>query len=392
MLRFLDSIRNGTLDPTALIYAESTRRSYAMELSKYEDVEQVHTAGVNTLDIESIEGRYMLSGSSDGTVVIHDTDNLRGTPKYTCQVISKIDRNYKKGHKFSVETVQWSPIDTGMFTSSDLDGSLKIWDTNTMKTVGEFRLLKRIYQHHISPIATAHNLIAVARTTAHVTLVDLKSGCCTHELRGHSGMVMCAKWSPNHEFMLASGSCDNSLLLWDIRTPKSVLHRFDPHNKSSASRKVSSAHNGRVNGLVFSHDGFYLYSYGTDNNLFAWNLSTGCKETVNFGKIENESRKAIKFDVTRNSNPSVIFVPCQGRICVYETQNGILINKLVGHFNSVNCCVVHPFTPEVYSGANDHNILVWTPYHDQSEAYSDYLQNGDGKTRETNVTNDDWSD
>lgn len=36
-----------------------------------------------------------------------------------------------------METVQWYPHDTGMFTSSSFDKTLKIWDTNTLQ-VREF--------------------------------------------------------------------------------------------------------------------------------------------------------------------------------------------------------------------------------------------------------------
>jgi len=36
-------------------------------------------------------------------------------------------------HKFSVETVQWYPHDTGMFVSSSFDKTMKVWDTETLK-------------------------------------------------------------------------------------------------------------------------------------------------------------------------------------------------------------------------------------------------------------------
>lgn len=42
-------------------------------------------------------------------------------------------RSHPDVHKFSVETVQWYPHDTGMFTSSSFDKTLKIWDTNTLQ-------------------------------------------------------------------------------------------------------------------------------------------------------------------------------------------------------------------------------------------------------------------
>ncbi len=42
-------------------------------------------------------------------------------------------RSNRHVHKFSVETVQWYPYDTGMFVSSSFDKTMKVWDTETLK-------------------------------------------------------------------------------------------------------------------------------------------------------------------------------------------------------------------------------------------------------------------
>lgn len=42
-------------------------------------------------------------------------------------------RSSRHVHKFSVETVQWYPYDTGMFVSSSFDKTVKVWDTETLK-------------------------------------------------------------------------------------------------------------------------------------------------------------------------------------------------------------------------------------------------------------------
>lgn len=87
MLKLLDAVKAGTLEPVSLKYTESSRRAGSLELSKYRDVERIHKGGVNAIDIEDIEGRYMLSGGSNGALSIHDLDNLTGQPQYTCRAI-----------------------------------------------------------------------------------------------------------------------------------------------------------------------------------------------------------------------------------------------------------------------------------------------------------------
>ena len=75
----------------------------------------------------------LLSGGADGYIVIHDLCNMSGSVKYTCPSVGTIALNNRHRHKYSVETVLWYPLDTGMFTSSGTDKILKIWDTNRLK-------------------------------------------------------------------------------------------------------------------------------------------------------------------------------------------------------------------------------------------------------------------
>lgn len=285
---------------------------------------------------------------------------------------------------------------------------LKVWDTNTMKPADTFQMEGRIYQHHMSSVATKHCLIAVGSTNAQVLLVDLKSGSSTHELRGHQRTVLTVSWSTSDEHLLASGSCDNRILLWDIRSARSFLRSLDQHNGAeddcrSSSSSSCTAHGGHVNGLRFSRDGLFLVSFGTDNRLRLWNTSNGRKEIINFGKTPNESRRTVRFDVSHDVTPALVYVPSEGNIFAYDVQTGARVNSLLGHYNSVNCCVFHPFHQELYSGANDRNLLVWTAEAEQTRAYEDHLRQkasvGDGhhippsmtSFVRRNVTADTWS-
>lgn len=400
MIKYLENVKLGLLEPLSLMYAESTKRSYSLELSKHRDVERVHSGGVNAIDIETIEGRYVLSGGSNGALYIHDLDNLTGQPQYTCRTICKIDSKSEYAHQHSVETVQWYPSDTGIFTSSGMDRQLRIWDTNTMKPADSYQLEGRIYQHHMSPIATKHCLIAVGSSSSQVVLVDLKSGSATHELRGHRSTVLTVRWSTRNEYLLASGSCDNRILLWDVRSARGFLQSLDQHNgvADGSSAQSSTAHNGHVNGLCFTQNGLFLVSFGTDNRLRLWNTFTGHKEIVNFGKIPNESKRAIRFDVSHNCIPDLVYVPSEGNILAYDLHLGFKVKTLLGHYNSVNCCTFHPFHQELYSGANDRNLLIWTPDGEQTRAYDEYLRTKSQESKRSttaislrNVTADTWS-
>ncbi|KAJ8413989.1 hypothetical protein AAFF_G00065870 [Aldrovandia affinis] len=364
MLGFLSARQTGLDDPLRLRRAESTRRVLRLELNPDRDVDRIHGNGINTLDIEVIEGRYMLSGGADGVIVIYDLENGSGKPQYTCKAVCTVGRSNRHVHKFSVETVQWYPHDTGMFVSSSFDKTMKVWDTETLKPAEVFQFEGNVYCHHLSPIARKHSLIAVGSKESKVQLCDLKSGARIHVLQGHRGEVLSVRWSPRYEHILATASADSGVRLWDVRKASGSLFTLDQHNgeKSKASTEAANtAHNGRVNGLCFTGDGLHLLTTGTDDRMRLWNSATGENTLVNYGKVANESRKGLKFAVSQGCSPEFAFVPCGSSVAVYGLHTGELITTLRGHYNYVDCCEFHASYQELYSGGKDCNILAWVP-------------------------------
>lgn len=364
MLGFLCGRQTGLDDPLRLRRAEATRRVLSLELNKNKDIQRIHASGVSTLDIEPVEGRYMLSGGSDGVIVLYDLENFSRTPCYTCEAVCSIGRSHPDVHKFSVETVQWYPHDTGMFTSSSFDKTLKVWDTNTLQPAEVFNFEETVYSHHMSPVATKHCLIAVGTKSPKVQLCDLKSGSCSHILQGHYQEVLAVCWSPRYEYILATASADTRVKLWDVRRASACLINLDQQNgkKSEASGESGhTAHNGRANGLCFTSDGLHLLTIGTDDRMRLWNSSSGENTLVNYGKVYNDCRKGLKFTVSHGCSPEFAFVPYGSTVAIYTIFSGELITMLRGHYNPVDCCVFQPNFQELYSSGRDGNILAWVP-------------------------------
>lgn len=63
---------------------------------------------------------------------------------------------------------------------------------------------------------------------------------------------------------------------------------------------------------------------------------------VNYGKVVNESRKGVKFTVSRGCSPEFVFVPCGSSVAVYGLHTGEMVTMLRGHYNNVDCCEFHP--------------------------------------------------
>ncbi|KAM3847215.1 DNA excision repair protein ERCC-8 isoform 2-T2 [Vipera latastei] len=368
MLGFLSARQVGVDDPLRLRRAEATRRVLSLELNKNNDVERIHGSGINTLDIEPIENRYMLSGGSDGTIVLYDLENFSGTPCYTCKVICSVGRNHPGVHKYSVETVQWYPHDTGMFTSSSFDKTLKIWDTNTLQLADVFHFDGTVYSHHTSPVATRHCLIAVGTKSSKVQLCDFKSGSCSHILQGHTQEILAVSWSPRYEFILATGSADSRVKLWDVRRASACLLTLDQHNGEKS--KAASEANDRMR---------------------LWNSSSGENTLVNYGKVSNESKKGLRFTVSHGCSSEFAFVPCSSTVAVYTIYSGDLITTLRGHYSSVDCCVFQPNFQELYSSGRDGNILAWMPYLKEREPDDTHAEKLSSKQCLNSAYEDAWS-
>ena len=391
MLHFLNCRCLGLHEAYTLTRAEKTRRTFSIKLSQHGNIDQIHKSGVNCIDIDPVEGKYLLSSSSHGKIGIHDIECCSFKNKFHCNSIMEADRNHMGNHRQSIETIQWYPHDSGMFVSSSADKTVRVWDTNALEVVETFKFEGIVYHHQMSKVARKHCFIATGTDDSRVYLCDLKSGSATHILRGHSSSVLSVAWSPQNEYLLVSGSRDNKVLLWDIRKAVGSLLSFDQHNGKSSSRTsaIRTAHNGHINGMCFTSNGFHLLTYGTDDRLRLWDVFSGLNTLVNYGQVSNPCRKGIKICVSGDTQHEVVFVPTESNISVFEILSGKHVCDLIGHYNTVNCCTFQQDYQGLFSGANDCNILAWLPDMDrQGEINKD---EGETSDKKENVFQDSWS-
>lgn len=143
-----------------------------------------------------------------------------------------------------------------------------------------------------------HCLIAAATSDPNVRLCDLRTGGATHSLvggssiicqlytfqgwhakltAGHKREVLSCQWSPRDEYILATGSSDCTIRIWDVRKAKPCLYSLDQHStgKTVTSGQFNStvtAHSGKINGLKFTGDGLFLVSAGHDEKVRVWDI------------------------------------------------------------------------------------------------------------------------
>lgn len=267
------------------------------------------------------------------------------------------------GHRFGITHLSFYPFDSDAFLSCSYDQTLKLWSTHTARVSGTFDLNAKVYTHAISPIAS-HLLVACGTQHPAVRLVDLRSSAAVQSLispgqiGGSAGANLAVAWSPAHEHVLASGSVDGAVRIWDIRKSNGLIGLLDQEDslgilqpgrapppgtfpdgtlQSRGIRQSARAHNGPVNGLTWTDDGEYIVSAGHDRKIRVWSSVTGANTLANFGPtIRNShigSLGSSMFVSPTGLTPlkkEVLVFPNETEILIMDLHEGTIITRLRG--------------------------------------------------------------
>lgn len=108
-------------------------------------------------------------------------------------------------------------------------------------------------------------LIASGSQDNTVKLWDVETGKEVRTFYGHTSRVLCIAFSPDGK-SLASGGSDFVIKLWDVR--------------SGTLLKTLEHHQGVVNSVAFSADGKMLASGSDDQTVMVWDLASGKDPTI----------------------------------------------------------------------------------------------------------------
>uniref|UniRef100_A0A6B2L682 Uncharacterized protein n=1 Tax=Arcella intermedia TaxID=1963864 RepID=A0A6B2L682_9EUKA len=388
--------RESGLDhPSVLKEKEITRRTYSLDSNNNKFIETTNKGSILSLDFDKVECKYLISGTSDSFIEIFDMQKTVSPEKNKFSPIVTINRrSCKSMHQKGVSSVHWYTNDTGMFISGSFDSTVGVWDTNTSEIVHLFNLEGRVFTVSLSSCSKQHNLIAAGSEEPKIRLCDIKNGQSLWFLDGHRASILSLKWSPANEYILASGSLDGTVRLWDIRRPGPCMMTFDQHyhNKKNVTTKYQSytnintnkkAHSGGVTSVAFANHGSQLLSSGTDNCLRLWDIYNGTNLLVNYPGVKNSCK--IGTTIAVSGNQQLVYHPNECDILVFEVKTGELIHTLKNHFKPVMCCCFHPVLQELYSGSIDGHINIWSPIQDDPPEIKPPQQ-------EQPQDQDDWDD
>lgn len=222
-------------------------------------------AGVTTVAF-SPDGSRLVSSGIDGAIVIWNASTLE--PEGPSLI----------GHTAAVVSAVFSP--DGQYLASGscsafhqrgacTRGEVIIWNLETGEpvrviddTVGFSQALAFSPDGRLLSVNDCLRVeVAGVCVEANVKLFEVATGEPVLDLPGHSAFVWSAAFSPDGQ-VLATGSADNTIILWDVATGEPI-------------GSTLSNHGGPVRRVSFSPDGSRLVSASFDNTVILWDVASG---------------------------------------------------------------------------------------------------------------------
>ncbi|KAF3169725.1 hypothetical protein TWF788_010400 [Orbilia oligospora] len=268
--------------------------------------------------------------------------------------------------------------------------------TQKKKLVDEFRQIVGTIINLASPISA---LIFAPTTSVTRKIFDPKTivhclvllpcvrdkwSALLQTLEGHKSLVRCVTFSPNGK-LLASGSHDNLLNLWDITGALlQTLHghedtvngvAFSPNSRilASASDDMTSklwdistgaqlqtlGHGGRVIDVAFSpSNGEILASISNYETIKLWNTTTGTVLQILEGRELGASILRVAF--SPNNGEILASASYGGEIKLWNTTTGALLQTFQGHEYPVHSLAFSSDNGEVLASASrEGSIKFW---------------------------------
>jgi WD40 repeat protein/transcriptional regulator with XRE-family HTH domain len=205
----------------------------------------------------SPDGKTLVSSGVDASVRLWDVQSGQ-----SLQVIT--------GHGGCVWSVAFSPDGQRVASGSD-DRTIRVWNLQGQCLQVMEGHTNSVYSVHFSP--NNQTLASGSKDTC-IRIWNAIDGNCLEVLRGHTDGVRCVRYSPDGE-MLASGSHDRSVRLWSgLPDVKGGSSHFKPDAKQPDVR-VLHGHTNWVWSLAFSPEGDILASGSDDCTLRLWDVKDG---------------------------------------------------------------------------------------------------------------------
>jgi WD40 repeat protein len=214
-----------------------------------------HEGGIDSKPAVSPDGRRILTGSADKTMILWERETAQPIRRFT-------------GHDGHVWDVAFSP-DGRRALSGGSDKVVRFWDLASGETLLQLKgHTEAVYTVAFSPDGQVAYSAGGGNDRSEpqdesefaVHIWDLNTGKVAGRLEGHKGIVKCIGLSADGRRLLTAGD-DKDVMLWDLNTGAVIRHL--------------NGHTGGVTSVVFLPDGRRALSASADRTIRLWDLENG---------------------------------------------------------------------------------------------------------------------
>lgn len=289
----------------------------------------------------SKDGKWLLSGSDDGTAKLWDAET--GTCMHTLSDHGMEPHRWRSGEyqRAAVRMAAFSTDNQRLVTGSR-NGIVKLWNRESGVPMREIK--HEISDAQYLTISPDHRRVAFALSDNTVSICYAEEKCPFLTLKGHMGVVRSMSFSPNGK-RLATASEDRTVKIWDLETGK-CLRTLDGHDKYLQQAAFSNF-----------NDGQWLAS--SDSTVRLWKANSG-KLVSNFSLKWKYSSGAVRA-ITFSLKDELLAAASDAYIHVWNINTKTLIWRVRGHEYDINSLAISPdpIRPRLLSTSFDKTIKVW---------------------------------
>jgi WD40 repeat protein len=184
-------------------------------------------------------------------------DDIREFAWYYVMRLCHGERRSLRGHERAVYHAAFSP-DGRTFVSCGQDGTVRLWDVATGRTIRMLRAPGRADEVNWAEFSPDGRTIVSAGDDGQARLWDVATASLRATIAAHEGEAY-ARFTPDGRRLISAGRRDGRIKLWDLAT-----HEL---------RKAIKASEDLVENIAFSPDGKTLATTGGDGSVRLWNLA-----------------------------------------------------------------------------------------------------------------------
>jgi len=227
------------------------------------------------------EGR-ILSGSNDAKICVWDlTQTQSSSGSSSAHVLQPTFS--RQAHLGDIEDVDWHKFYINLFGSVDDAGTIMLWDPRVGGSVGDPRVrTDNAHGDDAGVKSLSFNpfneyLLATGSSNGKIALWDLRNmkKAFDDDLgdHAHDGPVDKVCWSPTHETILASSSCDKTLKIWDLSQRGNEISDESAEDGPAELLFNHVGHTNEISDFAWSKDEpWFLASVDANNYMQVWQM------------------------------------------------------------------------------------------------------------------------